>query len=624
MSTFSFRDRLRYAFDNTMSKGTPALVFWLAMITLGLIGVHTTILLALGLVPEDASGEGAEGTIRVLWYGLMRAMDAGTLGGDAGGWQWPLLIANLGITLGGIFILSTLISILSSGLQTRLEELRKGKSRVLETGHVVILGWSPAIPTVLRQLALASESDGKGIVAILAQGDKAEMDDFVKEIVAEHPHLRVVVRSGNPSDRSDLELVNVYASRSVLVLHAGGGHDGDVTVIQTLMALFTPGKPKPLHVVAELCDHGNMEAAMLLGGDELQVVLGADLVSRIMVQALRQPGLSQVHAETLDFDGNEVYFSEPGELVGRTFGEVLFAFRASSLIGIYRGGKALLAPSMDTIVEAGDQLVVIAEDDSKVKIEWSTDKDLASIREGHTQVVEQERTLVLGWHSEAWRIIQGLDSYVGEGSEVCVVTPVVDAEVIASQVGHLQRQSLTVIRQDPTRRAVLEDLKPGAWTHILVLPPDATVSERADATVLLSLIHLRDLAQRRNLSISVVSEMLNVHNRDLAASGAPDDFIVSNQLVSLMMCQMAENPHLMPVLHELLDPDGAEYYVRPASLYVEPVEVQFSTIVEAARRRGEAAIGFRTASNGKVTLNPEKSQRVCLTDADSVVVVAHN
>jgi len=185
MSTFSFRDRLRYAFDNTMSKGTPALVFWLAMITLGLIGVHTTILLALGLVPEDASGEGAEGTIRVLWYGLMRAMDAGTLGGDAGGWQWPLLIANLGITLGGIFILSTLISILSSGLQTRLEELRKGKSRVLETGHVVILGWSPAIPTVLRQLALASESDGKGIVAILAQGDKAEMDDFVKEIVAE-------------------------------------------------------------------------------------------------------------------------------------------------------------------------------------------------------------------------------------------------------------------------------------------------------------------------------------------------------------------------------------------------------------------------------------------------------
>lgn len=624
MSEFSFRDRLRYAFDNTMSRGTPALVFWLAIITLGLIVVHTLLLLALGLVPEDASGEGAEGTIRVMWYGLMRAMDAGTLGGDAGGWHWPLLMANLGITLGGIFILSTLISILSSGLQTRLEELRKGKSRVLETGHAVILGWSPAIPTVLRQLALASESEGKGVVAILAQGDKAEMDDFVEGIVSEHPHLRVVVRSGNPSDRSDLERVNVYASRSVLVLHPGDGHDGDVTVIQTLMALFAPGERRKLHVVAELCDHGNMEAAELLGGDELQVVLGADLVSRIMVQALRQPGLSQVHAETLDFDGNEIYFAEPGELVGRTFGECLFAFRVSSLIGIYRGAKALLAPSMDTVVEAGDRLVVIAEDDSKVKIEWSTEMAVASIREGTSQVLEQERTLVLGWHSEAWRVIQGLDSYVGEGSDVCVVSPVVDSEVIQSQVGHLQKQSLTVIRQDPSRRAVLEDLKPGEWTHILVLPPDATGSERADAAVLLSLIHLRDIARRKNLSISVVSEMLNVHNRDLAASGAPDDFIVSNQLVSLMMCQMAENPHLMPVLHELLDPDGAEYYVRPASLYVEPVDVEFGTIVEAARRRGEAAIGYRTASNGKVRLNPEKSHRVCLTSADSIVVVAHN
>jgi voltage-gated potassium channel Kch len=624
MSDFSFRDRLRYAFDNTMSRGTPALVFWLAMITLGLIVVHTLLLVALGLVPEDARGEGAEGTIRVLWYGLMRAMDAGTLGGDAGGWNWPLLMANLGITLGGIFILSTLISILSSGLQERLEELRKGKSRVLESGHVVILGWSPAIPTVLRQLALASESVGKGIVAILAQGDKAEMDDFVEEIVSEHPHLRVVVRSGNPADRSDLERVNVYASRSVLVLHPGEGHDGDVTVIQTLMALFARGERKGLHVVAELCDHGNMEAAKLLGGEELQVVLGADLVSRIMVQALRQPGLSQVHAETLDFDGNEIYFTEPGELVGRTFGDCLFAFRASSLIGIYRGGKALLVPSMDTVVEVSDRLVVIAEDDSKVKIEWSTDMQVAAICEGHAQVVEQERTLVLGWHSEAWRVIRGLDAYVGEGSEVCVVTPVVDAEVIASQVGHLEKQSLMVIRRDATRRDVLEDLKPGEWTHILVLPPDATVSERADAAVLLSLIHLRDIARRRNLPISVVSEMLNVHNRELAASGAPDDFIVSNQLVSLMMCQMAENPRLMPVLHELLDPAGAEYYVRPASLYVRPVDVEFGTIVEAGRRRGEAAIGYRTASNGKVTLNPEKSHRICLTDADSVVVVAHN
>jgi ion channel POLLUX/CASTOR len=206
MARPTIRDRLRYAFDNTMARGTSALVLWLALITLGLICVHAGILLALGLAPADAQGEGAEGTFRVLWYALMRAMDAGTISGDAGEWHWSLLLANLGITVGGIFILSTLISILSSGLQTRLEELRKGRSRVIEEGHTVILGWSPAIPTLLHQFALATESDGKGCVVILAPGDKAEMDDFIAQQVSPARHLRVVVRSGNPADRGDLEI----------------------------------------------------------------------------------------------------------------------------------------------------------------------------------------------------------------------------------------------------------------------------------------------------------------------------------------------------------------------------------------------------------------------------------
>ena len=33
MKKITFSDRLRYAFDNTMARGTPALIVWLGIVT---------------------------------------------------------------------------------------------------------------------------------------------------------------------------------------------------------------------------------------------------------------------------------------------------------------------------------------------------------------------------------------------------------------------------------------------------------------------------------------------------------------------------------------------------------------------------------------------------------------
>jgi hypothetical protein len=116
--------------------------------------------------------------------------------------------------------------------------------------------------------------------------------------------------------------------------------------------------------------------------------------------------------------------------------------------------------------------------------------------------------------------------------------------------------------------------------------------------------------------------MHDVRNRDLAATGTAEDFIVSKRLVSLMLAQIAENRDLHAVLDDLFDPEGAEIYLKPADGYVRDVETPFATVVEAARRRGEAAIGFRRGASGEVVLNPEKSRRVRLGADDRVVVVA--
>ncbi|MBP7587421.1 MAG: potassium transporter TrkA, partial [Thermoanaerobaculia bacterium] len=77
-------------------------------------------------------------------------------------------------------------------------------------------------------------------------------------------------------------------------------------------------------------------------------------------------------------------------------------------------------------------------------------------------------------------------------------------------------------------------------------------------------------------------------------------------------------------------PEGCELYLKPVEHYVRlDRELTFATLVEAARRRGEIAIGYRqppadrSGGHGVVT-NPAKSQRVRFTERDSVIVLAEN
>ncbi len=82
MAAFTTRERLRYAFDSTLSRGTPALIGWLAVASAALIVVIALPVWAARWAPL-ADGRPA-GFVEVAWMSLMRTLDAGTMGGDAG------------------------------------------------------------------------------------------------------------------------------------------------------------------------------------------------------------------------------------------------------------------------------------------------------------------------------------------------------------------------------------------------------------------------------------------------------------------------------------------------------------------------------------------------------------
>jgi len=625
----TFGEKLRYAFDNVLSRGTIALIGLLALASVALITIIALVVRLTRVAPDI-------GFAQLVWMGLMRTLDSGTMGGDQG--SWPFLFAMLGVTLGGIFVISTLISILTAGLEGRIENLRKGRSKVIETGHTVILGWSEQIFAIVSELVIANANQRRSCIVIMGDKDKVVMEDEIRQKVGHTDRTRVVCRSGNSIELADLNIVSPQTAKSILLVSPEDERP-DAQVIKTMLALINAPdrRPEPYHIIATIRSPRNMDVARLVGKNEVSLILVGDLIARIIAQTCRQSGLSSVYTELLDFAGNEFYFRDEPLLAGKSFAEALFAYEDSTVAGIIPlGGVVQLNPPLDTRIRAGDKLIMIAEDDDTTHLSGLTDYKIntGAIRPYGHMPPAPERTLILGWNWRAPIILTELDHYVAPGSVVTVVADISeDEQALSKRCPQLRNQSCEFRNEDTTDRRTLEDLHIETYDHVIILCYSDTLdTQTADASTLITLLHLRDIAERIGHHLSITSEMLDIRNRNLAEVTRADDFIVSDKLISLMLAQVSENPGLEAVFTDLFDPEGSEVYLKPAASYVTPaVPINFYTVLEAARQRGEVAIGYRRAAQSEggkytyeVVVNPKKSEALTFSEADRIIVLAES
>jgi hypothetical protein len=429
---------------------------------------------------------------------------------------------------------------------------------------------------------------------------------------------------------AELAVANPNSARSIIVLAPEDDDDPDSVVIKTTLAVTNnpARKDGAYHIVGELQHPSNLEAARLVGKDEAHWVLANDLISRIMVQTCRQSGLSVVYGELLDFDGAEIYFTEQPQLVGRTFFDAQLAFVDSMVMGVVGDGGTRLNPASDYVIAAGDRLIVIAEDDDTIKLADAPGvPDAAAVADAPAPEERPETTLVLGYNDNLKVMLTELDEYSTPRSRVTIV-----ADQKAPKFGDFEDIDLSWERGDPTSRAVLDALRPETFDHILVLAASDLPPQRADAKTLITLLHLRDIADAHGVDLNVVSEMLDDRNRELAEVTQADDFIVSDKLISLMLSQVSENRQLTEVFDQLFTSTGAEIYLRDAALYVTPGQsVDFYTVLEAARRKGETAIGHRIEKHARsaehfygVSVNPTKTETRVYEPGDKIIVLAES
>lgn len=634
MSNLTFREKLKYRFENSLSAGPIAIIGWLALISFVIVLLAGSAIVLFKIPTHSETGE-SWGFLEAIWNSLMRAIDAGNLAGDEG---WKLRIVSGMVTLGGIFIVAILIGTITSGIEASIEEMRKGRSRVIESNHTLILGWSPKIFSIISELIIANENLKRAHIVILADMDKVEMEDQIRSKFPSTKNTKIICRHGSPLDLDDLKIANPNEAKSIIILSPEDTDHPDTYVIKSILALTNNPERKSdkFHIVAEFREEKNLEAGSLVGGDEASLILSSDLIARVTAQTCRQSGLSMVYTELMDFDGAEIYFKEEPQLVGKTYREVLNAYEDSTVMGIMnRDQKVHINPKMETLFNAGDQVIAISEDDDTLVLNTQTTSaiNLSAIRNRSIGENVKERTLILGWNEKAISIINELDHYVANDSHILIVSDDADCEGELQSIQQtLNRQKLEYRIADFTSKAIMEDIKPQEFDHIILLCSNKLPVQEADAQVLISLLHLRNLSDTYQKDFSIVSEMRDFRNRALAEIAKADDFIVSDKLVSLLLSQISENKHLFKVFSDLFAAEGSEIYIRDIEDYIElDVEVNFYTLLEAAARKGETAIGYKILKQASdadkaygVVCNPKKSQVLRFEKGDKIIVLAED
>ena len=646
--------RFRYRFDTFMARGGASIfkvltgVFIVALLVIGAArGLLLWLAPDLPLTHEDI---GFFGNVYVTFLELT---DPGNMVQDLNSSPWYKIFA---ITAGmvGIVLLSALIAFITTALDQKLNELKRGRSKVIEEDHTLVLGWNEQrIVEILHELVVANESEKDACVVILADKDKEEIDDVLRLRVKDLKTTRIVTRSGDVSTIANLDMVSIESARSVIILASCDDTDSaedkaasDAKGIQTVLATMGRAtRDEDFSVVVEIFNPTHREIVRSSFPDHVVTVNTSDVLAKLLVQTSRSVGLSVVYNEILSFDGCEMYFYD-ADWGGISFGDSTFHFPDGVPIGIRTDeGEIVINPDHTRSLVDGDEVLIIADDDSTIDFQEkpvAEARDFAVSSRRNEQRVERE--LMIGWNFKSPSILREFADYIIDGSQIDVLLKSPsdrqreEVETLNREIGNIE---VRLIEKDYLSLSDLMSLQPFTYDNIIILAgSDDTGAEvdtsRVDSENIVALLLLRRIFSQyadESKSTKLITEILDSQNYALVARAGVQDVIISNRLVSMIMAQISESRDIEKVYDDIFQEDGSEIYLKPTSLYFDelPVEVSFADMIRIAQRRSEVCIGVKMkaqesnkeANNG-VQLIPEKNTVFTLKPEDSLVVVAED
>ena len=649
-STYPLGMRIRYRIDNFMSKGSSSI--FLALLALFMSGFLVMVfvrVIANFLIPDETLSSWMD----IPWRVYVAVLEGSAAESD-GDSNWAAKMTSIVGVMVGLVLFSSMVAFITSVFDAKLAELRRGRSLVLENDHTLILGFGDRIIEIIRELIEANESEPDAAIVIIAEDDKEDMDNVIRDNISDFITTRVITRSGVVTNIKNLKKVRAEEAKSIIIMNSVASWRpeeerklADALVLKSIMSIMAlcEGEEHP-PIVCEIHSDRDRDLAENISNGTVKALNEVSVLSRMIAQlALSRNGLSVVYSDMVGFDGNEFYFYQPDEGWGGplTFGESTYRFKSSTPMGIHNAeGKIILNPPIDTPVTDEDELIVFAEDDSTIFYfkEPVYDARTSEIPQIATSLRNQ-RIALLNWTPKTDIIMEKLCSYLPAGSELCTYVSEINGEMDAIKANLSEVNpglNISINQMDFNDLNKLHDIDPQSFDSLLILSPGGATIEEMDAFVISLLIRIRQILRNSGSSQwpKLITEVMDSENIDIILNSGVEDFIVSNQFVSQIMAQVSEEPLALDVYDDLFQAEGSELYIKPATYYFpfdgkESITVSYRECVRAAQLRGEVILGAQLHSEQKekdkmfgITLIPDKNEKFTLTPEDGLIALARD
>lgn len=641
----NLRQKFRYWFENFISKGGTSV--FISLLVLFIISLIITTVVRTILLAVNPDFDLFKDFFEHFWVVFLELTDPGTLGVETDIW---FMIWGTVTILIGLVIFSMLIAFITTQVENVMHNFRKGKSRVIESGHTLILGWNERVFGIIRELIIANESEKHACVVVLADENKEVIDDVINKEFPDSKGTKIVTRSGDASSLSELKRVNAKDVKSVIILarcpDSACQEDKDISdigVIKTILALLAfQEKENMFPIIAEIFSPDKRKLLETLDYNNVISLNSWEILGKFLVQTSRSSGLEIVYNNILSFDGSEIYLYK-NYFRNIPFNELVFHFKDGIPIGILKSDGSLnIKPSADTVLNKDDKLFILAEDDSTIhfnknKLYKPDEYPFPDVKIKRS--IEKE--LILGWHSIASIVIAEYSDFLLEGSTIDIV---IDnpSEKTRKEIEHLKTTynslKINIISGNPLILDTLSKINPFSYNNVIILAQNEYdySPEKVDSDTLVILLLLRRLQEKGKYDTKhtkIITQVLNSENQELIQQSNVDDFIISNKLITMIMAQISENPEIKKLYDYLLREEGSEIYLKPCSYYFKelPVKVPFMDMIVAAQKRNEICLGLRISKYSKnpsenfgITVNVKKDNVYDISADDFLVVLAEN
>ncbi len=618
--TKELENKIKYAVNDLLARNPLWQILVLVIISVIIIGLADLL-----IEPSDIVSDSGKSTGGQFWWLFTRLLDQGTFIGD---YEYSTFVAVVGVmvTLGGILVLSLLIGIFSSKITEQIDSLKRGKSPIVQKNHLVVCGSGDRMYEVVRELVEAVEENSlSGKIVLFSSASREEMEEILSQRLKKNQRKKVICRSGVTTDYDALDLPRFDRCRGFVVVG-----DNDANIIKTLIAVEALREKNVPNGICEIRVKAKERIAKM-AYKEIHCVPVREIVMRLLVQIGRQPGLSSVYNEVLSFNKSEFYLIKNPKIVGASFVEISRMINEGIAVGIESEENVILNPPSDMLFSSGDSLLVLAKNELVCSFSSET-KCLVTSQKREAIIEKPLKILVFSGLSNSFGfMLDLLERYSEKGAEVTVAgsLPEVVGLRLLSEM-EFTNCRVSYINRDRTDPDMVKALHLENFDTIMVISGKGAVmsDEEVDSECIVTLLiikHLREeFIEDRGFeawNTTVVSEIRNPRNRKLASAAGIDDFVVSNEVCSMVMAQLVIQPGLSKVYAEIFDPSGCEIQLRNALNY-EPGK--FCEIVEQGFARNEIVLGWLTGtrSNVEVLLNPKKDAIVPVGVDTKMVVIA--